>query len=68
MHNLISLYRQYYTEVQPMLAQLPATLYEWISDIVNERKSAFEGIHPILPDQVSIACLEPERHDAYCQH
>ncbi|KAG8892343.1 hypothetical protein FRB99_002794, partial [Tulasnella sp. 403] len=51
--------QHYYQEVKPLLSQLPAVVYNWITDIVNEREDSFDVMHPVPLDQARGALLIP---------
>ncbi|KZT61963.1 FabD/lysophospholipase-like protein [Calocera cornea HHB12733] len=44
--------QDYFKEVQPLLRTLPVSLYQWLSDVVSERRQNMEVTHAVLPNEL----------------
>ncbi|EJU04124.1 FabD/lysophospholipase-like protein [Dacryopinax primogenitus] len=44
--------QDYFREMQPALRTLPAGLYDWLSDVIDERKYDMQVTHAILPTEL----------------
>ncbi|KAG9035347.1 hypothetical protein FRB95_011498 [Tulasnella sp. JGI-2019a] len=44
--------QHYYQEVIPVIRQLPRPLYTWITDLVTNRETNIDHVHPVPPDEV----------------
>ncbi|KAG8749919.1 hypothetical protein FRC14_000955 [Serendipita sp. 396] len=44
--------KDYFQEAQPILRQLPWTLYSWIAGVIEENREDFGAIHPVVPNQL----------------
>lgn len=44
--------KDYFQEAQPLLRQLPWSLYSWIAEVIDENKEDFGAIHPVVPNQL----------------
>ncbi|PVF94664.1 FabD/lysophospholipase-like protein [Serendipita vermifera] len=44
--------KDYFNEAQPILRQLPWSLYSWIAEVIDDNKEDFGAIHPVVPNQL----------------
>ncbi|KZO98758.1 FabD/lysophospholipase-like protein [Calocera viscosa TUFC12733] len=44
--------QDYFKEIQPILRTLPGSLYEWLSDVVSERKEDMAATHAVMPTEL----------------
>ncbi|KIM27647.1 hypothetical protein M408DRAFT_329861 [Serendipita vermifera MAFF 305830] len=44
--------KDYFNEAQPILRQLPWSLYSWIAEVIQENQEDFGAIHPVVPNEL----------------